>query len=248
MATTMTERGDAVSGMYERTFVVAVPVAKAWRAFADPAEREAWMGGRPAADFEDGEMKVSAVEPNRRLSWSQSQAGLDGWYETTVTFEEVSSGTRITIVRSGFGDSEAWHHFAENTEAGGDELIADLILYLETGVRASRHFSFRSGLGATTLPSGAGVQITHVVPGGFAAEAGMQAGDLLLWLNGAPVVRLSDVGFFTREHAPGEEIEAAYVRGGEVLRGRGRLSAWNYGTGEYVGHPGGYPKSGLTGA
>jgi len=47
MEITMTERGDRVSGMYERTFVVAVPVARAWQAFVDPAEREAWMGGRP---------------------------------------------------------------------------------------------------------------------------------------------------------------------------------------------------------
>jgi predicted metalloprotease with PDZ domain len=165
-----------------------------------------------------------------------------------VTFEEVASGTRITIVRSGFGDSEDWRHFAENTERGGDEAIADLILYLETGVRASRHFPFRSGLGATMLQSGGGVRITHVVPGGFAAGAGMQSGDLLLRLNGVPVVRTSDVAFFGREHAPGEVIEAEYVRGSDVLRGSGALSAWSHGTGEYVGHPGGYPKPSLTNA
>ncbi len=236
-----------MSAKYERTFVVAVPVAKAWAAFADEQEREAWMGTRPAG-LELGEIKVGDVEPHRRLSWSQSQPGLDGWYETTVTFEEVSSGTRITIVRSGFGDSEAWLHYAENTTRGWDEMIADLILYLETGVRGSRHFSMRSGLGATMLDSGPGVRITHVVPGGFAAEAGMQAGDLLLRLNGASVLHLSDVGFAGREHAPGEVIEAQYVRGGEVLRGRAPLSEWNYGDDRYVGHPGGYPKATLTGA
>lgn len=160
----------------------------------------------------------------------------------------MSSGTRITIVRSGFGDSEAWLHYAENTTRGWDEMIADLILYLETGVRGERHFSFRSGLGATMLDSGPGVRITHVVPGGFAAEAGMQAGDLLLRLNGASVLHLSDVGFVAREHAPGEVIEAEYARGGEVLSGNGPLSEWNYGDGRYVGHPGGYPKASLTGA
>lgn len=236
-----------MSVRYERTFVVAAPVERAWQAFVDPEEREAWMGTRPA-ELEAGEMKIGTVEPHRRLSWSDSPAGLDGWCETTVTFEEVSAGTRITIVRSGFGDSEDWLHFAENTERGGGETIADLILYLETGVRASRHFPFRSGLGATMLQSGAGVRITYVVPGGFAAEAGMQSGDLLLRLNGASVVHVSDVAFLGREHGPGEEIEAEYVRGGEVLRGRGPLSEWSYGGGEYVGHPGGYPKASLTGA
>jgi hypothetical protein len=235
-----------MSAKYERTFVVGVAVARAWQAFVDPTEREAWMGTRPA-ELESSEMKIGGVEPNRRLSWSESPSGLDGWFETTVTFEEVASGTRITIVRSGFGDSEAWRHFAENTEQGGDEVIADLILYLETGVRASRHFPFRSGLGATMLESGPGVRITYVVPGGFAAEAGMQSDDLLMRLNSVPVVRLSDVAFFGREHAPGEEVEVEYARGSEVLLGRGALSTWNHGGGDYVGHPGGYPKASLTG-
>jgi uncharacterized protein YndB with AHSA1/START domain len=234
-----------MSAKYERTFMVAVPVERVWQAFVDPAERELWMGSRPA-ELEEGEMKVGALEANRRLSWTESPAGLDGWFETTVTFEEVATGTRITIVRSGFGDSEDWLHYAENTERGGSELIADLILYLETGVRAERHFQFGSGLGATMLESGAGVRITYTVPGGFAAEAGMRAGDLLLRLNGAPVVLASDVAFFGREHDAGEEVEAEYARGGEVLRGRGALSPWDHGAGEYVGHPGGYPKATLT--
>jgi membrane-associated protease RseP (regulator of RpoE activity) len=239
---------------YERTFVVAVPVERAWQAFADVKEREAWASGRDHMDdpesletFEPGEIKIGPSELHERLSWSQYHSGLDGWFENVVTFEEVKSGTRITIVRSGFGDSEAWRHYAESTNGGWDEMIADLVLYLETGVRAARHFSFRSGLAATTRQTAAGLQITHVVPGGFAAEAGMQSGDLLLWLNGAPVISQREVAFCVREHAPGTAIEVEYVRDGEVLRGRAPFSAWNYGTGRYVGHPGGYPKPSLTG-
>ena len=238
-----------MSAKFERTFVVAVQVAKAWEAFTKEEERQAWMGEAPTAEFETVELKLGEVERHRRLSWSHSQEpGLDGWYDTTVTFEEVDSGTKITIVRSGFGDSEAWRHYAENTTRGWDEMIADLILYLETGVRASRHFSFLSGIGAPTLQSDPGVRITHVVPGGFAEEAGMRPGDLILRLNGASVVDISDVAFLCREHTPGSEVAVDYARAGEVLSGRGTLSAWNYGGGKYVGHPGGYPKPTLTGA
>ncbi len=246
-----------MSAKYERTFVVAVPVARAWAAFTEPRERAAWMAppgrdqiedpGTPLFEgFEPQEIRVGAVEPHRRLSWSQSQSGLDGWYETVVTFEELSSGTRITIVRSGFGDSEDWRHYVDSTAGGWDEMISDLVLYLETGVRGFRHLPFRSGLGATMLQSGAGVRITHVVPGGFAAEAGMQAGDLILRLNGAAVVSRSDVAFSAREHAAGEVVEVEYVRGGKILSGRAPLSDWLYGHGHYVGHPGGYPKPTLT--
>jgi uncharacterized protein YndB with AHSA1/START domain len=236
-----------MSEKYERTFVVAVPVAKAWQAFADEKEREAWMGTRPPG-LEESETRIVEVEPMRRFVLSDSPGGLEGWFETVVTFEEVSSGTRITIVRSGFGDSEDWRHFAENTQRGFDEMLTDLVLYLETGVSGNRHFQFASGLGVTMLDSAQGVRITHVVPGGFAAQAGMRDGDLLLRLNGAPVLSGTDVAFLGREHGPGTEIEAEYVRDGEVLRGRGALSQWNHGAGEFVGHPGGYPKPGLTGS
>lgn len=235
-----------MSAKYERTFVVAVPLSRAWLAFTDPQEREAWMGTPPADRLDVGEIKIGAVEPLRQLSWSQSHAGLNGWFENTVTFEETSSGTRITIVRSGFGDSEDWLHYASNTARGWDEMIADLVLYLENGVRGGRHFSFRSGLGATMLQSGAGVRITHTVPEGFAANAGMRAGDVLLRLNGAPIVHLADVSVLTREHGPGEVIEAEYARGREVLRGRAALSDWYHGGGRYVGHPGDYPKASLS--
>jgi uncharacterized protein YndB with AHSA1/START domain len=180
-------REDPADAVYERTFVVAAPITRAWLAFTDPQERDAWMANPHLDKFEPAEITIGAVEPLRRLSWSQRYAGLDGSYDTTVTFDEAPGGTRITIVRSGFGESEGWRHYAHNTARGWDEMIADLALYLETAVRGARHFSFRSGLGATMLQSAAGVRITSVVPGGFAARAGMQAGDLLLRLNGASV-------------------------------------------------------------
>lgn len=228
---------------YERTIVVAAPLAKAWEAFVDGREREAWMGaGRPDDIFESGDVKVGRVERNRLVSWSQCQSGLAGWYETTARFEEVDGGTRITVVRSGFGETEDWVHYADSTGHGWDEMLADLALYLETGVRGARHFPFRSGIAATTLGSAAGLRITHVVPGGFAERAGLRAGDLLIRLGGATVLDISDVAVLVREHAPGTELEAEYVRAGELLRGRAGLSPWHFGSGDYVGHPGGYPK------
>ncbi len=237
-----------MSAKYKRTFVVAAPVERAWKAFADPEEREAWMGTPPPGTLEPGVIEILNSERHKSMSWAHTPSGLEGSYETSVTFEEESSGTRITIVRSGFGDSEDWRHYAENTTRGWDESFADLVLYLETGVRGGRHFNFRSGLGATALRSDAGVRITRVVPGGFAEHAGMKAGDLVLSLNGASVLTTADIAFLVREHAPGTEVDADYVRGHQVLHGRAALVEWNYGTGEYVGHPGGFPKPKLTGA
>ncbi|MEX2207684.1 MAG: hypothetical protein WEF50_15770 [Myxococcota bacterium] len=228
---------------YERTIETSAPVARAWQAFVDDREREAWMGaGRPDDVFERVDVKIGLVERNRLVSWSQRQDGLDGWYETSARFEEVAEGTRISVVRSGFGETEDWVHYAANTAHGWNELLADLALYLETGVRGARHFPFRSGIAATTLGSAAGLRITHVVPGGFADGAALRAGDLLIRLAGVTILELRDVAVLVREHAPGTELEAAYVRGRELLRGRAPLSDWHFGAREYVGHPGGYPK------
>ena len=233
---------DFGNAVYERAFVVAAPITRAWLAFTDPQERDAWMANPYVERFEPAEIAIGAVEPLRRLRWSQRYGGLDGTYETTVTFESVDDGTRIRIVRRGFGESDAWRHYAHNTARGWDEMIADLALYLETAVRGARHFSFRSGLGATMLQSAAGVRITSVIPGGFAARAGMQAGDVLLRLNGASVVHLADVAFIGREREPGEIVEAEYVRGATVLRNSAPLSEWHYGSESDIGHPGAYPK------
>jgi S1-C subfamily serine protease len=76
--------------------------------------------------------------------------------------------------------------------------------------------------------SAAGVRIERAVPGGFAAEAGLTEGDLLVSIGNAGVYRRADVWFLQREHRPGEEMEVAFVRDGELQRGKGRLSEKNY--------------------
>lgn len=228
---------------YKRTFVVAVPVERAWQAFVEPGQRAAWMSppGRdpianpeaeyPAPGFPKVELTIGEVREHELLSWSQSHtmpSGSKGWVETAVTFEEIDKGTRVTITRSGFGEGLEWELFAQSTGQGWDDSLVDLVAYLETGVNVSRHFSGRSSIGASMLERGRGVQVAEVIPGGYAAEAGLREGDLLISIGGAGVYRRSDVWFLQREHGPGEELDAAYVRDGALLRGRGRLSEKNY--------------------
>lgn len=65
-----------------------------------------------------------------------------------------------------------------------------------------------------------------VKPGSFAEQAGVQAGDIIVQVGAAPVFDQSDLWVLEREHDPGEALEAAYVRGHELLRGRGVLAAF----------------------
>jgi uncharacterized protein YndB with AHSA1/START domain len=246
MEITMTEKSDVASQTYERTFVLSVPAERAWQLFTDPRERENWMvpPGRDPLEhpdqpliegFQQEEYKVGEVDEHKRLCWSQS-ADLEGdvrWVDTTVVFEATASGTRITITRSGFGDSDAWQLFAQSTSLGWDESIADLIAYVETGVAAGRHYSSqmkvpKGSLGAQMRDTGAGVRIVYVVPGGFAETAGMHEGDLLLRLADASVFRRSDVWCLERVLKPGYEMEAEYVRDGKLLSGKAPLSGTHY--------------------
>jgi S1-C subfamily serine protease len=106
------------------------------------------------------------------------------------------------------------------------ETLADLVLYLEHGVRFARHRDVmaRSSLGATLSEVPGAVRVVDVVVGELADEAGVQSGDFLLQLGGASVFDLTDVAFFLREHGEGEETEMVFAHDGDVRRGSGRLA------------------------
>jgi S1-C subfamily serine protease len=62
-----------------------------------------------------------------------------------------------------------------------------------------------------------------VTPDGFASDAGVAVGDLLLYLDGEPIYRRTDLWPFQRSRKPGEQLEVEYARDGKALRGTGTL-------------------------
>jgi uncharacterized protein YndB with AHSA1/START domain len=247
------KKEDFMGGKYERTFVVAVPIARAWRAFVDPKERENYVAapGQRGDMWEEGELQsivpnqppreieIGKVEPMRvinyregmRLGWTRGDPSVTDWLDVTVTFEEEASGTRITFTRSGFGDSEEWGLLRQATSLGQDETLADLVFYLETGipVHGLRHFNQQKGsVGASMLESYRGIEIVEVIPGGFAEQAGLRAGDTLVQLGGAAVYKRSDVHAVERALGPGARVVVMFARAGQILTGDGTLSEAGY--------------------
>jgi S1-C subfamily serine protease len=138
----------------------------------------------------------------------------------TVVLEATETGTRVTITHSGFSAAED----LSGVGRGVDETIADLILYLETGVAFPRHHhGEQSWIGFSGGEVRAGLQVRSVQPDTFAARLGLQPGDLLVELGGASVFSFAEVQFFTKEHDPGEHAEAAWVRDGQLMRGSAEL-------------------------
>ena len=222
----------------EKVFTVAVPVERAWSAFADGAERSKWeatvyeIDARPggAVHWElpgiESYGRVEEVETNRVLRHTE----LDGPHakaEITVRFEDLGTSTRVTITHAGFGDGDGWDEWLEGTSLGWTQAIADLIVYLETGVATHRFTAGMSspGMSMTDIPGG--VRVLDVQPVGLAADAGLQRDDLLVRIDGTPIFTISDLWVLMHQRSPGERCTVEYVRDGRMASGSGAVTSWD---------------------
>jgi uncharacterized protein YndB with AHSA1/START domain len=230
---------DEASNRVEQTFVVAVPIERAWTAFTDGAERAQWEAPEYEIDARPGGKvrwtippwpsvhgEVLEVDPGRRLVATEGEGVLDGTTRVTVTFESVGSGTRITVVQAGFGTGAQWQDQLEGHRHGWARAIRDLILYLETGVASRRFFTvWRCDLGMFLTETAAGVRVTEVVAGGWAAEAGVRIGDVVLYLDGVPIFERPDLWVFQTSRRPGDRLDIEVARGAQRVEGTGALRA-----------------------
>ncbi len=205
---------------YTKSYFVAARVETTWHAFTDPGERGVWFGF--PMDALENALEVDAPKFFRV---GIDHPGLPGPTETSVTFEAVDGGTRITHTLAGFGDGPVWENALQTAAYGVDEMMGDLALYLRTGVGFPRHVVFRcfDMLKGTREVAG-GLELFEVYEGTFPSEVGLQPGDTVVGLGGAAVYGFRDVLFALREHAPGDVIDVTWVRGNELLTGRGALT------------------------
>lgn len=222
-----------------KSFVVGVPVTRAWQAFTDPAERRCWEAPRYEIDPQPGgkvrweippwpvvEGEVLEVEPERLLRQREDAGMLNATTEITVTFESVDGGTRITITHAGFGDGAEWGDSRASHSLGWDEAIADLVLYLMQGAVAHRFFTpWRTILGLAVEETAAGVRVLDVQPGGYAEEAGLQPGDIVTRIGGIPIFARADLWSAQHAHAPDDELAVEFARESNMCSGSGRLRA-----------------------
>ena len=210
---------------FEATFVVSTPRAKAW---------ELLMSATPASDAlqppPDGQRWVPAIEgpaedidvdPERRLRCRKTAEPCRGT-EIVVTLEDADTGARITIVQTGFGDGFAaqrpW------LAAGWYAILADLVVFFERGIAPGRHLTWWWSIGCDVTETDEGLAVNAVHDDGFAAQAGLRTGDLLLQLAGSPVVNVRDLSILTRGPLrSGVETKVRYLRGDRVLTGAGTI-------------------------
>jgi uncharacterized protein YndB with AHSA1/START domain len=201
---------------FEATFVVELPIDAVWEALArgEQPDGRFWLPG-----FEAPGERLE-VEPARLLRVRKAAEPCAGT-EIAIQLEASGSGTRVHVVQSGF--PAAMRAARELFQIGWSQIVADLILYLERGVSARRHVSpwAHPGCGVREVPTG--LEVTAVLPGGFAAQAGLLPGDRLLYLGGAPVFSQLELQALLRVFRRGDELEASFVRGRELRSGSGVL-------------------------
>ena len=64
------------------------------------------------------------------------------------------------------------------------------------------------------LQSANGVIVTRTTPGGPAAQAGLQAGDILVGIDGRPISNPVDIVQIIQESRPGDKVDLEYIRSG----------------------------------
>ena len=184
-------RRDAdVTARMQKTFTVAVPPEPRGKRL--PIRTSGRSGRRPSTRSKPRpggrvHWTLPGIESSGRVEEADRPHRLrhiefDGPHtgsEITVTFEAVGEGTRIVITHAGFGSAEHWDEWLEGTELGWSQAIADLIVYLRTGVPARRFVAETQSPGMTMTDTDAGVEVCTVASGGLADDAGLQAGDLL---------------------------------------------------------------------
>lgn len=139
----------------ERVILLPVPIDRAWRAIADPAELSQWFGtgaeidlrpgGEAFFEFGDigGKARILIVEPQYRLVWENHPTGevdpalpLDDVPLTRVEFslESVRGGTRLTLIESGFAalPPDLRDRAYEGNQGGWDHELGELIAYAES--------------------------------------------------------------------------------------------------------------------
>ncbi len=90
--------------------------------------------------------------------------------------------------------------------------------------RAAKRAYF--GVGVDNSFEGDGVRFSYIAAGGPAAEAGLQAGDVLLELDGRAVVSGERAGSLIQRRRPGETVNAKIRRKDRVLEVRIHLAQW----------------------
>lgn len=219
-----------MSDDFEATFVVEIAPREVWEALTRrvveaEGQRHYVLPGFPSLvplDLPGARCTPLEVEDERLLRVRKDHHPCQGT-EIAVRLEQAGTGTRVTVVQSGFG---AFLDIVgrDTVFAHGQQIVNDLRLYLERGITVPGTAWGRS-LGAVPRQTPVGLEIARVEPGGFAANAGLEPGDLLLTLRGIRLHDIQQLGTVLALTDVGATGEVSWLRGRDVMEGKAAFAA-----------------------
>ena len=199
---------------FNAVFVVDSPPDAVWDSLRDGGQGTRWW--LPAFESPADQLEVDEGRYVRLEKVAEPCAGT----EIAITLEAAGNGTRVTVVQSGFG--ALFDQMLNAVSIGWSHIVADLALFLQSGVRGGRHLAPWASLGCTVREVQPGLEVDHVF-GGLAAEAGLEPGDVLLAVGNAPVVFERELQTLMRVFGVGDKVDVTWARGGEILHATGAL-------------------------
>ncbi len=169
--------------------------------------------------------EFTALEPDKSATFSWR--GRDKAAETSVhvALAAEDGGTQLTLTHSGLGAGEEWTETRAELKKGWDKGLANLKAVLETGLDKRIHDRpmlgiFINGLvdeeqaAQLGLPVKTGVRIDGTVPGTKAADAGLQANDVIFSMQGVELVDFDALNKILDASKPGDSLDTVFYRDG----------------------------------
>lgn len=214
---------------FEATFVVDLAADEVWEALTrrtveagdegDEAVHYVLPGfpSFPPLDVPGASCSLIEMETGRLLRVKKDHFPCAGT-EIVVRLEQAETGTRVTVVQSGFGpflDIVG----RDTVFSHGHQIARDFCLYLERGVTVPGT-AWNVSLGAKPRQTPIGLEIIDVEPKGFAEQAGLRADDLLLTLRGIRIHDLQQLWTVLALSERGSSAEVTWARGRETMSGK----------------------------
>lgn len=200
--------------------MVLVQIDEKWRGNAESLQWLAWLNGVENARIKGPAVTKEVLAAVAKVPGLKSLAIVDG----TVSDEALDPLLEMEPLNA------LEFRYVKLTDQQGDKIasmpIRVSLNLMGTGISAGRVDSMRSAapglqidhrqggfLGVTCLDGFDVCEISGVVPGSAAEEAGLIKGDIVTALDDTEVTRFKDLQDAINQHVPGDEVTIKFMRG-----------------------------------
>ena len=214
--------GCFVDDHYEANVIVQRSPEEVWSSLEKQENGElAWLSAWPRMPGDESAGTVLSVEPLQCIRVHKDSEPCKDT-EIILTLVPGENGTtRVQVIQKNL---PPWVMASIDAFVlGGDQIVADLVLFLERDVLVYRHAMNWSFLGIVAREVTAGLEVTALVPGTYGNRVGMEVADLIIALGGAPVFTQQCLQAVSRVFKSGDEIEATWLRGQALQHGKAAI-------------------------